>query len=137
MADPFPRCRQCGESLRLTEDGYVCDALGCGAVLSVEIGKELAMLQRCIVTHTMPGTDYPKYLIVLSEQGCECAIVFNHILDHKQVAGNMEVVSAGYCHLLRGNVSNVSVWGESTTLKIESRGDEDAVAILRYLSPQE
>jgi hypothetical protein len=82
----------------------------------------------------MPGTDYPKYLIVISERGCECAIVFNHILDHKQVAGNMEVVSAGYCHFFKGDVS---VWGESTTLKIESRGDEDAKAILRHFSPQE
>jgi len=79
----------------------------------------------------------PKYLIVLDQGGCECVIVFNCILTHAQVAGDMNVISAGFCRLPNRLNDNVSAWGESNSLKIKSRGDEDADLILRYVSPQD
>jgi hypothetical protein len=71
-----------------------------------------------------------KYIIV-QNNGLEMAIVFNAILSHVQVAGNMKVVAAGECYLPDElNPNLVSVWGGSVTLGIDSR-QEDA-AVIKY-----
>lgn len=76
-----------------------------------------------------------KYLIVM-DYDCPCAIVFNSILSHRQVAGEMNVIAAGFCRLPDKLNDNVNAWGESTTLKVKSRGNEDADLILRQIAPQ-
>ena len=77
--------------------------------------------------------DNPKYIIVKSNT-CECAIVFNSILLHNQVAGNMKVIAAGQCRLPNEhNPNQVSAWGKSHTLNIYSRGDEDADLIYKSI----
>jgi len=40
-----------------------------------------------------------KYLIIQSESGLPCAIIFNEALSHKDVAGNMKVISAGFVEI--------------------------------------
>lgn len=71
-----------------------------------------------------------KYLIVTH---LELPIVFNAILDHKSVAGDMKVVSAGFCRLHDDLNKSASAWGESVTLGVKSR--EEDVAILSKLNP--
>ena len=74
--------------------------------------------------------DRPKYIIVLSHD-VECAVVFNPILSHAEVAGTMNVIAAGECKMPDEHNSHVSAWGGSHTLKIESRGDIDTEVIKR------
>jgi hypothetical protein len=73
-----------------------------------------------------------KYIIVLSKDFLqnESVIVFDSLLNHKDVAGTHQVVSAGFCRISvfdRDEV-DVEVWGESVTLDIKSR-KEDAEII--------
>lgn len=75
-----------------------------------------------------------KY-IVIPKMGIECAIVFNDILDHAEVAGDNKVISAGFCKINPNswdkrphNYNSVSVWGFSKTLELTSR-PEDAELI--------
>ena len=58
-----------------------------------------------------------KYLIIQSESGLPCAIVFNEALTHKDVAGNMKVLSAGFVEV---GSHEVSVYGHSESLNIKS-----------------
>ncbi len=72
-----------------------------------------------------------KYLIIMV-RGCECSIVFNPILDHADVAGDqMEVISAGFCRMPNYLNDNAFAYGESVSLKIKSRGQEDARVIFK------
>lgn len=73
-----------------------------------------------------------KYLIVLS-YGLELPIVFNPILDHGAIAGQLKVISAGFCY--RCDNGAYSVFGESITLKKKSR-PEDAEIIQKYLEKE-
>jgi len=71
------------------------------------------------------------------------AIVFSEHLEHHRVAEAFpNVISAGFCdisgsdskdeEIIRGRGLDVSVWGRSTTLKLDSR-PEDAYLIKRML----
>lgn len=77
--------------------------------------------------------DFPKYIIVKTEHGCEVAIVFDPMLDHSAVAGSRKVLSAGFCSFGIGQVDTgigaydtvvINVWGESVTLGIKSNPDD-------------
>jgi hypothetical protein len=60
-----------------------------------------------------------KYIVV-KDQGFECVRVFDELQEHRTVADNREVVSAGFCSF--GYVDdrfNVSCWGESVSLNIK------------------
>jgi len=63
-----------------------------------------------------------KYIIVSSESGLPCAIVFNEALTHKGVAGNMKVLSAGFCKISKENSPMISVetFGHSESLNLSS-----------------
>ena len=71
-----------------------------------------------------------KYIIVLSKDFLqnESVIVFDSLLNHKDVAGTHQVVSAGFCRIKYRDEVDVEVWGESVTLGIKSR-KEDAEII--------
>ena len=72
-----------------------------------------------------------KYIIVLSKDFLqnESVIVFDPLLNHKDVAGTHQVVSAGFCRISENSgLLLFEVWGESVTLGIKSR-KEDAVLI--------
>lgn len=60
-----------------------------------------------------------KYLIIQSESGLPCAIVFNEALTHKDVAGNMNVISAGFC-----DIKEKRHFGYSESLNVESKQDD-------------
>lgn len=62
--------------------------------------------------------DHPKYIIV-QDEGHDQAVVFSPIMSHKQMAGGLKVVAAGFCSF--DGAGNVSVWGESVTLQVKSR----------------
>jgi len=83
-----------------------------------------------------------KYIIVDIGQGIEFAILFDETLDHKTVAGDFKVISAGFFSTYIDNniefnvshyVIDVSAYGKSTSLNIGSRGKEDEFAIKRVI----
>lgn len=55
-----------------------------------------------------------KYIIVNS-LGTKLAIIFDEILEHKEVAGNYQVISAGFCD------KDGNVWGQSLSLSMKSK----------------
>ena len=78
--------------------------------------------------------DHVKYIIV-EDGGTELPIMFNPILSHKQVAGGAKVVGAGEVGLYpTAERINVSCWGKSVTLGVESRGEDDAKLIDRTIN---
>lgn len=79
--------------------------------------------------------DYPKYIVIESEWGVECPIIFSHMLNHADVAGPRTVLAAGSCSIdERNGEIIVSVWGKSTSLGgIGSRGEEDVKLIRKQI----
>ena len=73
---------------------------------------------------------FAKFLVCLLPDGSEQAVRFPTSRQHASVAREigLPVVSAGFC--LDGDFW---VGGESETLKISSRGDQDNVALRRML----
>lgn len=72
--------------------------------------------------------DALKYIIILGAYGSEKVIVFPASLGHDEVAGNHKVIAAGFCRFPDDLNKNVSAYGKSRTLDIESR-KEDAILI--------
>ncbi len=77
--------------------------------------------------------DNPKYVIIL-ECDCEVAIVFSPLLDHRDVIGNKTAISAGFCQLPDKSHKYISVYGQSTTLELKSRVNEDIQIIRQSLN---
>lgn len=94
--------------------------------------------------------DHMKYIIV--EDSCPMSMVFNPVIEHKKAATGVcgvsgkKVVGAGFCSIgitVEESQNDfgavfeeklvVSCWGESVSLNIKSRGEEDAKVILRDL----
>ena len=68
-----------------------------------------------------------KYLIIESETKLPCAVIFNEALTHKDVAGNMKVISAGFVEV---GSHEVSVYGHSESLNIKSKPiDKDYIEL--------
>lgn len=65
-----------------------------------------------------------KYIIVTRD---ELPVVFSELMKHSDVARHMggehNVVSAGFCHIVD---NRYTCYGESTSLKMKSRGDVDS-----------
>jgi hypothetical protein len=69
-----------------------------------------------------------KYLIIKDGFDRETAILFDEILNHNTIAKNYPIISAGFCSIK--NINQITVcWGNSTTLRKNSRGDIDAKII--------
>ena len=69
-----------------------------------------------------------KYIVV--ENYTESVIMFPETLKHKDVAGNMKVVSAGFCYLPDNLNPKAATFGKSVSLGIASR-EEDSLLIDR------
>ncbi len=63
-----------------------------------------------------------KKYIVVNKFG-EQIIIFSSVLDHKTVTGDMDIISAGFINIEFG----IHCYGESQTLKIKSRPEEDSL----------
>lgn len=76
-----------------------------------------------------------KYVIVNAGFGIEAAILFNPIIQHVEAAfifKNQEtVVSAGFYDV--NDDGKVCVWGNSTSLKLGTRGEPDARIIQKLI----
>lgn len=72
-----------------------------------------------------------KYIIV-NTYGLEMPIVFNPVLQHKDVANGLRPVSAGFCYRNDHPIGSFSVYGESVSLGIKSR-PEDKGILEKYL----
>lgn len=78
-----------------------------------------------------------KKYIVVSTMFSEQIIIFSSVIDHKTVAGNMNVISAGFVDILCTRDKNkhgeyylkikTHCYGESKTLKLSSRPKEDSI----------
>lgn len=74
-----------------------------------------------------------KYLIVRSEFGVETAILFDEILNHKDVAGDQAVVSAGFVQVAGtsnkwgGVIHETFCYGESGALQKVARPEDTAI----------
>ncbi len=77
-----------------------------------------------------------KYIVVKDTFGGEAIIVFSAGLYHKNVAGSMKVVSAGFMDVTYDDFPksynvvdkmNVHCYGESQSLKIGCRPEEDKI----------
>ena len=78
-----------------------------------------------------------KYVIVRS-MGLDNAILFSPIINHSEMKQlGMPIVSAGQCSITDdwqhpdGEDPLIQCYGESVTLKLKSRGEEDAKVIVR------
>ena len=60
-----------------------------------------------------------KYIVIDNGYGAEVPVVFPEGIEHGQVAHRYKPISAGWCYLYPA-----SVWGESTSLGIESRAED-------------
>ena len=88
--------------------------------------------------------DHMKYVVV-EYRGCELPIIFDPILGHNEVAPIVgTVLGAGEVNfrtVVMGTMPpdetpiTVGCWGQSTSLGIKSRGDEDAKLIERMVNP--
>ena len=70
-----------------------------------------------------------KYIIV-EDHGLEVPIVFCPLLQHKDVAKPYsKVISAGFCSVHKdiNDVTNWKCWGESISLKLDSRPEDEEV----------
>lgn len=75
-----------------------------------------------------------KYVIVKVGFGIEAAILFNPIIQHSEAAfifkNQQNVISAGFYDVQDGKVH---VWGNSTSLKLATRGELDAKIIQKLI----
>jgi hypothetical protein len=69
-------------------------------------------------------SDYPKYVIV-GVLGWEIPILFDSLVSHKDVVGNMNVVSAGF--YVMSKEKNITVFGKSDTLRVDSRKEDKKI----------
>ncbi len=85
-------------------------------------------------------SDYFKYIVVNNggpSRDCECSILFSNIIGHAEMVHNLFpqscVVGAGFCQIIPHKSGKLSIacFGESTTLKIKSRGEEDSKIVAR------
>jgi hypothetical protein len=68
-----------------------------------------------------------KYIITLNQSGLPCAVIFNEALTHKDVAGNMKVISAGFVEV---GSHEANVYGFSESLNIASNPrDKDYIEL--------
>ena len=80
--------------------------------------------------------DSLKYVIVRGEMGIETPIVFPGFINHADVTRNCAPISAGFCAPYEDDNGQFSCWGSSVTLKLDSRGDEDAKIINEFFKPR-
>jgi len=80
-----------------------------------------------------------KYVIV-DYLGIETPIIFEEIVDHCSFYERFNIVSAGFVKIYGTekpipnaccceNAMKVSVWGESTTLKLKSRPEDEKIIL--------
>ncbi len=78
-----------------------------------------------------------KYLI-LDNDNIEVAVLFDELLQHKQIAGGHKVVAAGFCLVrqiddpgadLSDPLPVVEVWGKSVGLGIGTRPNDPEVIL--------
>jgi hypothetical protein len=70
-----------------------------------------------------------KY-IIFEQAGLELPLVFPDLIEHKVMAGERKVVSAGFVNL---NLDNeIRIGGDSLTLNVKSR-PQDAEIITKHL----
>jgi len=65
-----------------------------------------------------------KYIITENQLGLPCAIVFSEALSHKDVAGNMKVLSAGFYGEVDSFTKQKHVYGYSESLNIASKPND-------------
>ena len=72
-----------------------------------------------------------KYIIV--NLGCIAPVVFTDLLQHRDVANGIggRVIGAGFCYI--GDDGQYVCYGESVSLNIVSRGEEDSKILNKYL----
>lgn len=71
--------------------------------------------------------DNAKYIIVDSPRYGEYPIIFPMFIDHSTMAYSHTVISAGFVHITGDDYKALSnCFGESTTLKLKSRQEEDS-----------
>ena len=69
-----------------------------------------------------------KKYIVVHTMFTDCIIIFSLFLDHKTVAGDMNVVSAGFMDIDYSRGRDIAhCYGMSKTLGIKSRPFEDSI----------
>lgn len=64
-----------------------------------------------------------KYVVIMSEHGCECVVAFSEMLSHSQIARKEDVISAG---MISFGADGASCYGRSVTLEKEARPMEDS-----------
>jgi len=81
-----------------------------------------------------------KYIIYEPVVCIELALLFNELVEHSTFA-HLKPTSAGFCTISTSGEDRcfeddveVSVWGESTSLKLKSNGKEDEEIIKRTLT---
>lgn len=76
-----------------------------------------------------------KYITFTNNCGTESIAIFTEGAGYNEVGHGLDVVGAGFCQINFNNPSESVCYGKSTTLDIESRGDEDTL-LLRLLVRQ-
>lgn len=68
-----------------------------------------------------------KYIIFIGDE----FVLFPEFQDHSSMVGNRIPISAGFCRIYKNpnNEIDISCYGNSTSLKLQSRGEEDEEVI--------
>lgn len=76
-----------------------------------------------------------KYLIIEDEFGNRIPVIFSAALSHKECAGKMKVISAGFCeiHYIKGKVK-IECYGHSEGLGIKSNPEKDNILMEVYIT---
>lgn len=71
-----------------------------------------------------------KYIVFLGDE----FVLFPEFQDHSSMVGDRIPISAGFCRIYKNSNDkelNISCYGNSNSLKLESRGKEDE-EIIKY-----
>jgi hypothetical protein len=76
--------------------------------------------------------NYKSKYVIIMRGNILYPVVFTDLMGHNEIArSNDEVVGAGFCCI--NDEGHYTCYGESVSLKVKSRGDEDARVLNKYL----
>lgn len=74
-----------------------------------------------------------KYITFVGDFGTEGIIIFPEHVGHNDVATGLNVVGAGFCNVDYNDPGSSNCYGNSVSLGVESRGQEDDLLLQMFI----
>lgn len=76
--------------------------------------------------------NYKSKYVIVKRGNLLYPIIFTDLMGHNEVVSSHdEVVGAGFCYI--NDSATYTCYGESVSLKVKSRGDEDSAILNKFL----